>query len=624
MAQFIHFEASEGEESLSGQGSAAEEILSSGTEEAELKRLRRPQRPRGSRQSRRSVTPAPLSSEEEEEEMPQPVKRRPVSESARPRRPLPPEPKETPPNRLRPVSPQAKTEQAQSPPLTRIRPVQRSRAPSRPREESNNHLHGRAASRRSESPEAATPLGDDAPVQAEGLYKNPSNLEDSPHSPSEGQTATAMQRRGRPLEKRRAYVREEEEEMPEEPAVAPPKARKVSRSTARAPVLSESEAEVEELEEGEDRLVIDEGGPLKDPLEQCAQRAMGCVVKICELLRLKTQGVGIEPTNAVWSKIGGAFVQQRHADYRRTFSNHESFNTQIGRFVAAMVYGKCELEPKFLPGGAYIWRHGWFLEDSELPKCLHGREMRLKPRSIEMNPSSEAGKRAIAEQGAQMGKNRWGRDVVVIRYDHNCVCFKDADHNGFPEPHARGSCAMVFSDMKKAASAMRHDLAWTKALYPNANSREAQERLLICAQCMCNYGSEEPIPGRQVCRMTPYKLFGSDEITEEVGKRRADMRAHREHPHTMVYGCCNPQSSNGKRWGAQQGGSTSLKNKTCSWQLSYMDLRYAYVFAHELMTEAYGRPWATGIREFKWTESFAYKTDVIQSVHPVESADLFA
>lgn len=382
--------------------------------------------------------------------------------------------------------------------------------------------------------------------------------------------------------------------------------------------LPETDSE-EELE-----IVVNPAAPNppEDPITYNAQKAMGMLERICDTLDIKWQGYDIAPDSAIWSKIGGTYMRKKHSDYRLTFSAYDSFHTQIGRFMAAMVYAKSGLEPKFLPGGVFVWRHGWFDQDQE-PKCLHGQELVAKPRSIELNPSSEAGKRAIAEQNAAMEKNRYGRQVAVLRFPNNAVCYKDKDHNGFPHPHAHGSCCVVFSDVQKAISAMTHDIEWTLALYPNADKQRARECVLICGSCNCNYATEGPIAGRQLPKMVPYKLSGTDEISRDLCKSRKDMQVHKEHPHTMVFMCCNPQSS-GMGTGGGRGAAKNKGDKSCSWKLSAMDLRFAYVVANEIYGAVFGKTTPANLQQFKWSDQYCFKTDVLTPIRPLESQDPFA
>ena len=392
------------------------------------------------------------------------------------------------------------------------------------------------------------------------------------------------------------------------------------------------EARKDEEEEDEEGA----GGPaptLKDPVEYGAQRAMGYLSALCDSLDLRWEGCTINPDDAIWSKLAGTYMRRTRPDFRLTFSSYDSFHCQLGRFLAAILYGKAGLEPRFTPGGAYVWRHGW--PDSGagggMPKCLHGLPMVLKPRTVELNPSSEAGRRALAEQGGTIERNRFNRQVVVLRYPQHAVCPKDKDHNGFPYPHAAGSCAMVFTDAEKAVSAMAHDLAWTRALYPRANAARARDFVLISGQCNCNYATEQPVSGRQLPRMIAYRLSGVEDITAEMAAQRADMRAHREHPHTMVFSCCNPQSSGaagaggsgGRGLGKAAGGGKN--EKSCAWRLSYMDLRLAYVFAGDFVNKVIGGGSApTRIPEFRWNDGFAFKTEVITPITPLETDDPFA
>lgn len=418
-----------------------------------------------------------------------------------------------------------------------------------------------------------------------------------------------------PSKKRAGAELGREDEGDDEPDHEPPKK---SRPAPKPLTVDSSE---ESGSETEDELEIDDEIPstsAQDPILYGGQKALACIERICTVLDIKWQGCTLKPEDAIWSKIGGTFVRKTHPEYRLTFSSFESFHIQIGRFVAAMIYAKSDLAPKFTPGGVHIWRHGWF--DSEMPRCLHGVEMVYKPRTVELNPSSEAGKRAIAEQNGSVEKNRYGRPVVVLRFDKNVVCYKDAKHSGFPHPHAAGSCAMCYSDASKAMSAMTHDIQWTRALYPNADAKRAEECILICTSCCCNYSNDAAVAGRQTCRMTAYRLSGVEDISSEMVKTRRDMRVHKEYPHTMVYSCCNPQTSASGSFR-----STSKKSeKSCGWRLSAMDLRYAYVFANELFTKVFGKPFRTNISEFKWSDAFAFKTDVINPIDPVQTADPFA
>ncbi|APO40954.1 DBP [Pigeon adenovirus 2a] len=399
---------------------------------------------------------------------------------------------------------------------------------------------------------------------------------------------------------------EEEQTRPTLPPT-PPKRRQKDQET---------EAQRRDLSSEED------GSSFTKPLVFNAQKAMGMMEKICEFLDIKWQGADIQPDNAIWNKIGGTFIRKKHPEYRPTFSTFDSLYSQFGRFVAAMVYAHSDLDPKFIPGGCHIWLHRWFEHDgadNSPPRCMHGEEMIFKPRTIEMNPSSESGKRALAEQNGVLEKNRAGRTVVVLRFDHNVVCFKDVNNNAFNTPHAHGSCGMSFSDAMKAVSAMKHDIEWTAAIYPKANADLVRERVLICSSCSCNYATEGPIQGRQLCRMIPYKIAGASDITKDMSKGRPDMQAHKAYPHTMVFSCCNPQSLQGG-----QGRNKMKTEKTCSWKISAMDLRYAYVFANELAFAVFGRYLPTNIPEFRWNEGYAFKTDVLNPVHPVDTADPFA
>ncbi|UZT48536.1 DBP [Duck adenovirus 3] len=426
-----------------------------------------------------------------------------------------------------------------------------------------------------------------------------------------------------------AEEEEEEEEVEEVVKVSAKKIRKRRQEIEseseieekphkkRAAKEVEEEAEAEAEEEDEEN---ESPKPSANLLEFAAQKAMGYLTKLCDAFGVKWQGTSIEPTNAVWAKLGSSFMRKVHPDFRLTFSTYESFNCQLGRFVAAMVYNKAELTPKFLPGGVYVWRHGWNEKSGDFkPKCLHGMEMVVKPRTIEMSALSEAGKRAVGENGAVVEKNKYGRSVVIMKFDNNVVCFKDLNHGGFPHPHATGSCAMVFSDAEKAVSAMKHDLMWTQSLYPNVPAAKITERVLIGSNCLCNYAYEGAVPGRQLCKMVPYKMNGTDEISDEVAKARKDMGAHKQFGHTMVYLCCNPQSS-----GRNTNMSAAQKlDKTCGWKLSAIDLRFAYIFANEIYHSVNGENASPKLHEFKWFNGFAFKTDVIQPAIVQDSTEVF-
>lgn len=363
----------------------------------------------------------------------------------------------------------------------------------------------------------------------------------------------------------------------------------------------------------------------QDPITYGAQKAMGMLEKLCHYLDMRWQGATIAPDDAIWSKLAGTYMRKKHQGFRLTFSSFESFHSQLGRFMAAMVYSAAELEPKFVPGGAHVWQHGWFhggaLREDVLPRCFHGEEMVVKPRVVEMNPTSEAGKRALAEQNASIEKNRYGRQVVVLRFDKNVVCPKDLLHSAYPLPHAHGSCGLFFTDATKAVSALLHDIHWTKALYPKANQKKTEDCILISTCCHCTYATEEAISGRQVCRMIPYKLSGVADITKEMCRARKDMEAHKTYPHTLVFNCCNPQSSPGSGMRAT---ARSRNDKSCAWLISAMDLRYAYVYATELFGAVFSKVPSTGIPEFRWSDKYAFKTDVIAPVNPITTHDPFA
>ncbi|WXH85157.1 single-stranded DNA-binding protein [Pigeon adenovirus 1] len=411
------------------------------------------------------------------------------------------------------------------------------------------------------------------------------------------------------------------------------------RDPPRRGIVYESSSEEEEAALDAEVAAATAAGPAKGvdrfaPLEHASQKAMGLIERICDHLDVKWQGADAQPDSAIWNKMAATFMRKRRPEYRLTFSSFDSFYSQFGRFLAAMVYADVGLDPKFTPGGCFVWEHGWEDDEPLLPKCMHGQSMVSKPRTLELNPASESGKRAVAEQNAQLEKNRFGRTVAVLRYENNVVCFRDASASVAHNAHAAGSCGLAFSDGAKALSAMKHDLAWTLALYPQADAASLRRHVLLCSACHCNYGVEGPIPGRQLCRMTPYRLSGAADITKEMCKSRADMRAHRDHPHTMVYTCCNPQQTAGAAGGAGgrgkggaaggAGGSVKTAEKSCAWRLSAMDLRYAYVFAQELMQSVFERSFPAQLLAFRWHDGFAYKADVFNAVTPLTSTDPFA
>src|SRR5699024_430218 len=134
--------------------------------------------------------------------------------------------------------------------------------------------------------------------------------------------------------------------------------------------------EREEIDEKKSELDVESDEelerPLSDPVEYGAQKAMKILTTICDRLDIRWQGSTIRPDDAIWTRIGGTFVRKRHPEFRLTFSSFDSFHNQVGRFLAAMVYGMAELEPKFVPGGVHVWRHGWEASANTTPKCLHG------------------------------------------------------------------------------------------------------------------------------------------------------------------------------------------------------------------------------------------------------------
>lgn len=353
-------------------------------------------------------------------------------------------------------------------------------------------------------------------------------------------------------------------------------------------------------------------------LEFSAQKAMGMLTKMCDAFSVKWQGSSIQPLDSIWPKLASSYVRRFHPDFRATFSTFESINWQIGRFLASMIYFKSDLSPKFIPGGVYVWRHGWNEKNGNFtPKCLHGVEMSPKPRTVELSAVSEAGKRAIGENGANIEKNKYGKPVVILRFENNVVCFKDASHGGFPNPHASGSCAMVFSDSEKAINAMKHDIEWTKAIYPNVEKFKIEDKILIAANCFCNYASETVNPGRQICKIVPYKMNGADDISDEIVKVRKDMAAHKTYRHTMVFLCCNPNV------GGRGNSNTSKVDKSCGWKLSATDLRFAYIFANEIYKKVFNDTSGVKLTEFKWNSGFAFKTEVIQPAIIQECTEIF-
>ena len=457
--------------------------------------------------------------------------------------------------------------------------------------------------------------GQEKPVPALEPHETKRLLE--AHSQALKQLEMAPARKKRPAKQPSELVSDDELDMPS------------TSKQRRTAVVIESDDEVdrgtpvnghdhESDDDGEEVDIANTKQSVQKAVIFGAQKTMGMLERLCNAFDLKWQGADTTPTNSIWVKLGAAVMRKKHADYRLTFTTFETMNSQLGRFLSALVYAKCDLETKFVPGGVAVWRHGWF--NSKTPKCLHGIEMVPKPRTIEMNPTSEAGKRAIAEQGAVLEKNRYGRHVVVLRYENNVVCFKDADHSGFPHPHASGSCAMVFSDASKALSAMTHDIKWTMALYPRADRSKAEQLMMISLNCHCNYASDAMNVGRQQCKMTPYRVSGADEITEAMCAGRPDMKAHKNHPNTMVYTCCNPQ---GPLTTAGNRGTLRRSVKSCGWRISAMDLRYAFVFANEVFEEVFGEQQKAKLVDFKWSEKQAFKTEIITPIAPTDREEMF-
>lgn len=288
--------------------------------------------------------------------------------------------------------------------------------------------------------------------------------------------------------------------------------------------------------------------------------------------------VNVLPTSEYWAKLVESYCKKNKPDLRMTISNFKTFYTLTGRFLSTYVYEESGLLCHFDAIGACVWVHHWEKTDDGLTiRCFHGLKMINKPITYTLSPDSEEANKALQSGEGKIEKGKNQKDIVKLVNTENIVCPNDKDVT-FPVLHANNSCAMNFSNYRKANLAFLHNFHWTAAMFPKANKADLESKMIIITKCFCNYGAEVPQIGRQLCKMTAYEIPGSGELDEEQCNSEM-LKATAKYKNTFVFQCCNPTFKKSNR------NERNDLGKHCDFKISLIDVRVAMNISKEMWSK---------------------------------------
>lgn len=314
---------------------------------------------------------------------------------------------------------------------------------------------------------------------------------------------------------------------------------------------------------------------MEDAVETNHQNAMRFAAALCGLFGCQAD-INVLPTSDFWSKLIETYCKKFKPDLNLTISNIKSFQHFAGRLVASYIYSESNLHCHFNSLGAHIWVHQWGTDKENgnefIMRCFHGQKMVSKPVTYKFSASSEEGARALitGEGKAEKGKNQ--KDIVTLTNFSNVVCPLDKDTE-FPIIHAPNSCGVNFGNKDKAKQAFLHNVDWTAAMFPKANKAEIESKMIIITKCLCNFGHESLLLGRQLCKITAYEIPGSNDLEEDPFDEMLNATA--KHKFTFVFQCCNPLSFKAKA-------KTEQSGKHCDFKISMIDVRQAIKLSKEI------------------------------------------
>ncbi|ULR16495.1 DNA-binding protein [Bat mastadenovirus] len=350
--------------------------------------------------------------------------------------------------------------------------------------------------------------------------------------------------------------------------------------------------------------------PLLDAQEQMWQQAMDLAVNICVPLKVDVKDLTLlpdAPTLECLRKAAHAWMQEKKIIPNLTFSTQKSLLTLIARFLLDFIMRSSGLTSAVNITGCSIWEHGC-TEGAGL-RCLHGVGMLNKDHVIEMDVNSENGQRALKEQAskAKITTNRWGRSVVQLKNEEARCCLQDAaTASGL---FSNQSCGMFFSEGPKAEDAFQQIMALQQACYPKMP--DANRRLLMPIKCDCNWGQAVmPLLGRQVCKMTPFALSSATNVDKSL-VTDPKLLATLNHPHIMVFQCCNPVYRNSK----------ASAQKNCDFKLSAPDVMTALQLAKQMWQSCVEKAAPVYVPEFRWGPEYQYQNTLLPLTYANDDKD---
>ncbi|UYL15016.1 DNA-binding protein [Bat mastadenovirus] len=350
--------------------------------------------------------------------------------------------------------------------------------------------------------------------------------------------------------------------------------------------------------------------PLLDAQEQMWQQAMDLAVNLCVPLKVDVKELTLLPdagTLECLRKAAQAWLQEKKICTNLTFSTHKSLLTMMGRFLLDFIMRSSGLTSPVNLTGCAIWEHG--CTDGYGLRCLHGVGMLNKDQVIEMDVNSENGQRALKEQAskAKITTNRWGRNVVQLKNEEARCCLQDA--TAASGLFTNLSCGMFFSEGPKAEDAFQQIMALQKACYPKMP--DAGRKLLMVLKCDCNWGQAVmPLLGRQVCKLTPFALSSAANVDKSLVSD-PKLLATLNHPHILVFQCCNPVYRNSK----------ANTQKNCDFKLSAPDLMTALQLSKQMWQSCLQKTAPVCVPEFRWSPEYQYQNTLLPTTHASDDAD---
>ncbi|AAL92454.1 DBP [Snake adenovirus 1] len=321
-----------------------------------------------------------------------------------------------------------------------------------------------------------------------------------------------------------------------------------------------------------------------DEAKEKVQAALELLHKFGSAFKVDTAGFSFHPESPECDKIFGAYL--KNVKHVPTYSSAKTLTSVGGRILYAATCQYVKLTPVTNLTGCTLWEHGW----GQNLKCYHGEGMCRKKNEIEMAATSESGVAALKEGRGAVEINRWGRQVVKITQENYVICMEDLQSR-FNQPSAN-SCGLSFSDSDKARSAMENATELTRSIFSQA---KMDHLLFMPICCYCNYGGKM-ILGRQLCKLTPFSISGTEGLREEdVSPVQA---VSVRHPAVFVFQCCNAT-----------GGS---KGKTsCDFKISHADLLQVLNLVRKMWLEVMGYPMPIHFPRFKWSPSLRVKNALL-------------